>query len=369
MKALLLGDLSPTNSTNPLFEKHDIETLFSDTISVFENNDINFFNLECVLTNRSEAIEKFGPALKATAETAAVMKKLNFDYCTVCNNHFFDFGTDGVTDSFKVLDEVGITYTGFGKNYDDSRKNLIIEKNGEQICIITVCEHEYSYALDNRMGCRPFDEYDTMEDIRIAKKDCDRVIVIYHGGKEHCRYPSPRLHRVCHAMAKNGADVVICQHSHCLGCYEKYNNCHILYGQGNFHFVKPKELNPPETWHASMMVKYDTKSHEIEFIPTVNYDYKGITLAKNAEKEQIMQEFEKRNSELLNGEWKKGWHAFCETVRTRYTDAVKNAFNDDSSYTDNAFFSHYLDCEAHTDVWRELFPTANKTNCISEKAE
>ena len=73
--------------------------------------------------------------------------------------------------------------------------------------------------------------------------------------------------------------------------------------------------------------------------------------------------------ELLNGEWKKGWHAFCETVRTRYTDAVKNAFNDDSSYTDNALFSHYLDCEAHTDVWRELFPTANKTNCISEKAE
>jgi hypothetical protein len=52
MKALLLGDLSPTISTNPLFEKHDIETLFSDTISVFENNDINFFNLECVLTNR-----------------------------------------------------------------------------------------------------------------------------------------------------------------------------------------------------------------------------------------------------------------------------------------------------------------------------
>ena len=65
---------------------------------------------------------------------------------------------------------------------------------------------------------------------------------------------------------------------------------------------------------------------------------------------------------LLNGEWKKGWNAFCETVRTRYTDAIRNAFNDDSSHTDNALFSHYLDCEAHTDVWRELFPTWNKFN-------
>ena len=152
------------------------------------------------------------------------------------------------------------------------------------------------------MGCRPYDEYDTMEDIRNARKDSDRIIVIYHGGKEHCRYPSPRLRRLCHAMAKNGADVVLCQHSHCIGCYEKFNDCHILYGQGNFHFVRPKELPVPETWNTSLMVKYDTITHEIEFIPTINYDFKGITLAKGSEKDEIMSGFEKRNKELLTGE-------------------------------------------------------------------
>ena len=47
-----------------------------------------------------------------------------------------------------------------------------------------------------------------------------------------------------------------------------------------------------------------------------------------------------------------------------YTKSGKhpNACNEDSSYTDNHYFAHFLDCEAHTDVWRELFPTANKTN-------
>lgn len=25
-------------------------------------------------------------------------------------------------------------------------------------------------------------------------------------------------------------------------------------------------------------------------------------------------------------------------------------------------FNYFLDCEAHTNVWREIFPTANKTN-------
>ena len=212
------------------------------------------------------------------------------------------------------------------------------------------------------MGCRPYDEYDTMEDIRNARKDSDRVIVIYHGGKEHCRYPSPRLYKLCHAMAKNGADVVLCQHSHCIGCYEKFNNCHIVYGQGNFHFVRPKELPVPETWNTSMMIKYDTITHEIEFIPTVNYDYKGITLAKGKEKDEIMSGFEKRNNELLTGEWKKGWHDFCESMRDYYTEPLKNAGNDDSTYDDYHRFAHFLDCEAHTDVWRELFPTANQTN-------
>ena len=30
-------------------------------------------------------------------------------------------------------------------------------------------------------------------------------------------------------------------------------------------------------------------------------------------------------------------------------------------------FGHYLDCEAHTDVWRELFKTYNHTNCLGEE--
>ena len=49
-------------------------------------------------------------------------------------------------------------------------------------------------------------------------------------------------------------------------------------------------------------------------------------------------------------------------MRDYYTNPIKNAFNEDSSYTDNHYFAHFLDCEAHTDVWRELFPTYNLTN-------
>jgi poly-gamma-glutamate synthesis protein (capsule biosynthesis protein) len=216
------------------FAEKDIDTLFNDTISLFEGNDINFVNLECALTEADSPIEKFGPPLKACGEVAEVLKTIGVNVCGLSNNHIFDFGKKGVEDTIKHLSRCAIEYTGFGNHYMDSRKNWIREKDDERIAVIAVCEHEYSYALDDRMGSRPWDEFDTIDDIREAKKEADRVIVIYHGGKEHCKYPSPRLIKACRAMVKNGADVVLCQHSHCIGCYENFEGGHILYGQGNF---------------------------------------------------------------------------------------------------------------------------------------
>lgn len=360
MKALLLGDLCPTACTNPLFEKGDIATLFTDTLSLFVGIDIGFVNLECALTHSKNAIAKFGPNLAAAPETAKILKDIGITVCGLSNNHFFDFGIEGAMDSLKHLEAANLLVTGFGKDYADSRKDLVIEQQGEKVAFITVCEHEYSYALEDRMGCRPWDEFDTIEDIRKAKAENDRVIVIYHGGKEHCRYPSPRLLRCCRAMARAGADVVLCQHSHCIGCYELYEGCHILYGQGNFHFESPG-ANRPATWNGALAVCYDTQSHQIDFCPTVNAG-NGIALAKGDEKQEILSSFRQRNQTLADGTWRQHWHAFCENNRERYCKIIGEACREDSSERDNAVFGHFLDCEAHTDVWRELFPTWNQTN-------
>jgi len=359
MKTLLLGDLCHNKKNAQQFKNQDMEALFNDTLPVFAGNDICFVNLECAVTESENAIMKYGPNLKVVRETADVMKKLGVTVCGLSNNHIFDFGKEGATDTIKALNEVGIPYTGFGENYEDSRKNHIVEKNGEKIALVAVCEHEYSYALEDRMGSRPFDEFETMADIRKAKAEADRVIVLYHGGKEHCQYPSPRLIKACREMANNGADVILCQHTHCIGTYENHNGCHILYGQGNFHFIPFSEI--PEIWNYSLMTKFDTKTNEIEFIPTVNTEY-GIELAKGGLKEKIMNDFAKRSATLHDGSWRKGWHAFCESVTENYLRAAKDNDGDETGERGNSIFAHYLDCEAHTDVWRELFKTANHRN-------
>ena len=357
MKALLLGDFSPTNFSRPLFLAEDMESLFGDTIALFKGNDINFVNLECAITESEGAIEKFGPALKCPPVTARIMKRLGINYCGLSNNHIFDFGRQGIEDTIAALKSEGIAYTGFGDDYEDSRKDLVISDGKKRVSIIAVCEHEYSYALDGRMGARPYDEYDTMVDIRRAKAESDSVIVIYHGGKEHCRYPSPRLYKLCHAMADNGADVVLCQHSHCIGCYEEYSGCHILYGQGNFHFESDDEEG--DGWGSCLAVAYDTESKKIKFTPVVSDRMGGIRLANGEETRALLGDFEERNRSLENGEWKRGWQEFCESVREKYVKVVTEAYCAESTERQNHKFAHYLDCEAHTDVWRELFKTAN----------
>ncbi len=358
MKTLLVGDICPTALSTPYYKEKNIPALFSDTVSLFENKDLVFANIECAMTDSENKIAKFGPNLKAPTETAEMLKELGVTVCGLSNNHIFDFGKEGATDSIKAIEAAGLDHTGFGENLEDSRKNYVFEKDGEKICIIAVCEHEYTYALDDRMGSRPYDEYDTMEDIRDAKAKYDRVLVMYHGGKEHCRYPSPRLRKLCRAMAKNGADVVLCQHTHCIGAYEEFEGCHILYGQGNFQFAKLTDL---ESWNTLLAVEYDTASHEIAFTPIRSGEY-GIALAKGEDKETIMSEFAKRNEQLHNGEWLDGWHKFCEDNKAGYIYAIANACNQGSTDRQNHVFAHYLDCEAHTDVWRELFKTWNHTN-------
>lgn len=360
IKITICGDTCPTSGSESLFANGDVAALFGDVTDIFKQSDRVIVNLECALSDGVVSpIKKMGPCLKSSVKSAKTLADAGVTDCSLSNNHIFDYGTQGIRDTIKALNENGLFWTGVGENEKDSRRNHMIKIKDKKIAVIAVCEHEYTYALDDRMGARPYDPYDTMADIRAAKRSADFVIVLYHGGKEQCEYPSPRLRKLCQAMAQKGADIVICQHSHCIGCYEEYLNSHILYGQGNFHFVN--YIDHPH-WLSGLVVGLDIDEKiNISFIPVV-VKGNGIDLAKDDAKDRIMKAFNERNEILKNGKWKEKWHEFCVKNSVNYMNAISNAFTEKSDNINNELFSHYLDCEAHTDVWREILPTWNHTN-------
>ena len=87
-----------------------------------------------------------------------------------------------------------------------------------------------------------------------------------------------------------------------------------------------------------------------------------VELAEGAERDRILDGFRKRSEELENGKWLDGWRAFCESKREPYTKVLRNLREMDENERALQKFAHYLDCEAHLDVWKELFPTWNHAN-------
>ena len=364
MKVLFGADLVPTAMSEKFFINGDVETLFSDVLPLMKDADRVIVNLECALTETDGAIPKIGPNIKAHPNSVEGLKQAGITDVLLSNNHVFDYGVDGLMDTIRTLNAAGIPYTGIGNNDTESRKIYYIVQEGKKLAIVNVCEHEYSYALPQRMGANPFDPFLTMQDVREAKHNADFVVVVYHGGKEHCRYPSPRLRNLCQELVLNGADLVLCQHSHCIGCYEEYATGKILYGQGNFHFVNDKGN---EMWDTGMLVEVNvTDSLKLNFYP-FKANGATISLAKGDLYARLMQEFAQRNEELQNGKWKEGWHAFCESVK--WYNGVVYDLTATSGENTRQLFSHFLDCEAHTDVWREMFTTWNQTNELEKSRD
>ena len=146
------------------------------------------------------------------------------------------------------------------------------------------------------------------------KKECDYVIVLYHGGKEHYRYPSPNLQKICRKFIEKGANLVICQHSHCIGCKEDYQDGTIVYGQGNFIFDRN---NKGEYWDTSLLIKLND-DFSIEYIPLVKVDG-GVRLAEGENAQEIINNFDKRSKEItIDGFIEKKYSEFANKMIEGY---------------------------------------------------
>lgn len=356
MKVVFCGDISVKNDNARLFAEQDLENLFNDVPIVLKGADMVVANLECAVTDKDTPIQKCGPNLAAPFGTVEVLKAAGVTHCALSNNHIFDYGKAGLYDTLAELAKNGIPYTGIGENIQDARKDLILTDGKVKVAVVNVCEHEYSCALEDRVGAREFDPFETADDIVEAKKNADYVVLVYHGGKEHCEYPSPRLKKLCRSMVKRGADLVLCQHSHCIGTYEEYEGGSILYGQGNFHFVSSSYSADNEKWNTGLMVEVEFGDRlQVKFIP-VKVEGLGIRLATADEAKRILGQLHERSKALVDGSWKDRWHEFCYTVP--YYSQIGNCIPEDK----RELFGHFLDCEAHEDVLKELFPTCNLIN-------
>ncbi|WP_312562796.1 CapA family protein [Anaerospora sp.] len=289
------GDLVPTESNMDLFTKGDVAELVGlEMLEMLASVDYRIFNLECPLTDIVKPIPKCGPNLKSPLSSINAIKALNPQLISLANNHILDQDEQGLLSTIEQLDKYKIAYVGAGRSLDDARKAYIIVNNNSRIGIYSCAEHEFTIAKKNKAGANPFDPFESLDDIQELKSKCDYVIVLYHGGKEYYRYPSPYLQKICRKMAKKGADLIICQHSHSIGCFEEYDQATIVYGQGNFLF---DYSNDPH-WETSLLLRVNIRDNlEVEYIPIIKLG-KRIRLASDELSNDILTAFKERSAAI-----------------------------------------------------------------------
>lgn len=377
MRILIAADLVPTKSNFNLFNNADIEELLGkDLLNIWNGADIRIFNLEVPITDQPNPIKKCGPNLICPTSTIKGIRALNPNLITLANNHILDQGEEGLESTIDILNRNNIQYIGAGKNIEELRKNIIIKKNGLKLGIYNCAEREFSIATKYNSGANPFDPLEILDEISELKKSCDYLVVIYHGGKEHYRYPSPDLQKSCRKLVEKGADLIVCQHSHCIGCFEDYNNSTIIYGQGNFIF----DNSESEYWQTSLLVSIDLDNKiSINYYPITK---KGnvIRLANGKTESKILEDFKSRSNEILDEKFiERKYNEFSKDNINTYIKAFsgmskcilridKYVFR--SNFLRKRFtkqkllaIKNFIECQAH----REL--VVNGINCIIEEGE
>ena len=366
MNILIGADIVPTSSNIDFFISGNAQSLLGDELNkIILDSDFRIFNLEAPLTDLEKPIPKCGPNLIAPTKCVAGYKAMQIDLLTLANNHILDQDQQGLESTCKVLAAAGIAYTGVGQTPEEAAKPYIYECDGRKIGVYACTEHEFSIVTKHSSGANPIDLLESPDHISVLKAKCDYVIVLYHGGKEHYRYPSPNLQRTCRKLVEKGADLVVCQHSHCIGCEEKYLGGTIVYGQGNFIF----DMSEADEWQTSLLIK--VVDGVVSYIPIKKHKEK-IRIANSIEGAEILDDFRKRSEEikdaqLIEDKYKdfvsKKLYEYLWVLSGANNSKILRARNKISGYRFYRLFLerkysaynflsmlNYFECEAHREV-------------------
>lgn len=374
-RIIIAGDFCPRERIQTLIEEQNYNEIFDDIKKYTSEADYSVVNLEApIVKDNANPISKCGPSLKAIPATTDAIKYAGFNMATLANNHFYDYGDRGVSDTVNACKEARIDTVGGGADITEASQTFYKELYGEVYAFINCCEHEFSIATDTQGGSNPINPIKQFYAIKTAKEKAKWVILIVHGGHEYYNLPSPRMKETYRFFIDAGADAVINHHQHCYSGYEVYNSKPIFYGLGNFCFdIKGKRNS---IWNTGYMVELDLNLDVISFktIPYRQADKEPgvIVLKKQSDIDAFEKDIKELNAIISNDmllkqkheefmeKTKKYFLSMVEPYSNRYMRAlyIRGFLPSKMSKQRQAMLLNHIMCEAHQE--RFIYALKNK---------
>lgn len=243
IRVALLGDIFFGNTFPKI--SSDLQQLLFKCDAVIGNLETPI--CEATVTQNSKILR--APVLEAQGEkiilksvpgTEQVLVDWGVTAVSLANNHIFDCGFDGFTQTTNLLERVGIRHFGVGRNLSEASLPLILNFGDRTIGFISGADSRSTSYLASRreFGCNPIQKPEIREQIRDIRDQVDWVVVLPHWGVAGKSYPELSSFLLGQYILEEGADVVAGHHSHIVhGSKTFSDNTYLAYSLGNFYFA------------------------------------------------------------------------------------------------------------------------------------
>lgn len=194
-------------------------------------------NLEGTLTERGGSKCGSGSsncfAFRAPPSYVSLLTRAGFTIMNLANNHAYDFGPVGLTDTVAALDRAGLRHTG------RPGEIAVLKVRGVKVAVLGFASYPWAQSLTDVSTARAL--------VRRADAVADLVVVTMHAGAEgsSANHVRPGVEyflgenrgdpvTFTHAVVDAGADLVVGHGPHVLRGMEWYRGRLIAYSMGNF---------------------------------------------------------------------------------------------------------------------------------------
>jgi poly-gamma-glutamate synthesis protein (capsule biosynthesis protein) len=205
--------------------------------TLFQEADLALVNLENPVTTRGTMVPKpFN--FRMHPRFVRSLKNAGISVVNLANNHIFDYGGEGLDDTFRHLDSAGISHIGAGNNSTEAHTPHLLAKG-----LHTVASFGY-YAGGEAPGAGKHTAGVAVRDLLLASRDiklarergATYIVVTLHWGTEKADTPDASQRWFARSLIDAGADAIIGHHPHVLQGIERYRSGVIVYSLGNLVF-------------------------------------------------------------------------------------------------------------------------------------
>ncbi len=237
--------------------------LLGDLADTLAKSDITLGNLEGSFLDNGDPVKKCKDTticylFRMPERYAGTLSSAGFDFLSLANNHFSDFGYPSRKRTMELLDSLGVGYGGLIE-YPIS----FLEKDSLLYGFCAFAPNAGTVSITNMPEAEAI--------VRKLADTCDIVIVSFHGGAEGADYQHVtrdfemfhtenrgNVYSFAHRMIDAGADVIFGHGPHITRAVEVYRERFIAYSLGNFCTYGRFNLSGPNGIAPIIRLNVDT---------------------------------------------------------------------------------------------------------------